>query len=51
MHKYQDIILLYFTEARKKLQKATAKILQSICQCFLQRYGELTYHDTDNTNV
>ena len=29
-HKYQDTVLLYFTQGKEKLRKATSKILQSI---------------------
>ena len=50
-YKYQDTVLLYFIQAKEKLQKTASKILQSICQCFLQRYEELTTHDTVNTYV
>ena len=32
-HKYKDIVLLYVTQAKEKLQKAASKILQSIWQC------------------
>ena len=50
-HKYQDTVLLYFTQAKEKLRKAAAKILQSVCQCFHQGYGELTTNDTEDTYV
>ena len=50
-HKYQDTVLLYFTLAKEKLRKAASKILQSICQCFHQIYGELTTNETKDTYV
>ena len=49
MYKYQDIVVLYFTEAKEKLPKATSKILQSIYQCFHQRCRELITNDTKDT--
>ena len=50
-YKHQDTVLLYFIQAKEKFQKTASKILQSTCQCFLQRYEELTTHDTVNTYV
>ena len=50
MH-HQDIVLLYFTQAKGKLRKAASKILESICQYFHLTYGERPSHDTDNTYV
>ena len=50
-HKYQNTILLYFTQGKEKLGKTASKILQSSYQCFDQRYGELTTNDTEDTYV
>ena len=51
MYKYTDTVLFYFAQAKKKIQKAASKILQSICLCSHQRYGELTTHEMVNTYV
>ena len=42
-HKYQDIVLSYFAQAKTKLVQSAPKILQSICNCFDSRYGNLTF--------
>ena len=43
-HKYQDIVLSYFSQTKTKLVQSAPKILQSICNGFVSRYGNLTFN-------